>query len=214
MKKNIFIAASLFGVVSFSFWAGGLNANLNPDVKSTTMPRLSTEDDYKSKLSSNLKTEKTVVTLPKVEYVEPVKKHVKPILSKKEIAPKKSVNKASPYDVLPISEPLEYERLAEVDLSVQGDAHKFDKQAVDGEWAFDTENTMWANFDRANLQYSEMEFLQCRETLCKAEISHENSSAQSVFLEKLVARLESHHGSIEQYEDDSGRLMTRLYRYR
>lgn len=224
MKKYSIVIISFTTTLYASFWLGGYIHSQNKEIHThekgyfhstdlAVQPSIEITDAKKSPVN-NSENDSSAASIATLSLDKPGDRHEhaennisNPNIDKATLTP-------SPFDVLPIIDPLQSEHTNLVDPSVQGDEHVFSSQNVDPDWAFATETAIWTAFDEANIERSTMESLECRETLCKIEVIHVDASARAVFLEKLIARPDTYRGTVLQYENELGHPATRLYSYR
>lgn len=127
---------------------------------------------------------------------------------------------SSPYDVLPITDPSINEgRSSGSAIMTLGEEKRFENEGYDAEWSQDTENEIWQAFSNSGLIRSELAYLECRSTLCKIELSHKDMASRTKFFDTLVGTLKNsdyngEHGSLYNYENNEGQLITRIYKQR
>jgi hypothetical protein len=183
-----------------------------PKKQITTVKTPQTESVFGQKTISNDKKSlpQTTKNHPneKAQAHKPVSNELTSTLNipEKETAP-------SPFDVLPIADPNEGD-IETPTLATIGDDSAFYAEEVDVDWAYEAENEMWLEFDSAGLESRSVESLECRSASCKVNVVHENVEDQAVFIKQLVARADQYQGAIYPYQDPTGRVVTRLYRYR
>lgn len=108
-------------------------------------------------------------------------------------------------------EPTEYDSAANV-ARVLDD--RFIGEVYDSAWAAQVENETWEEFYAADLPNSDIDHVQCRSTLCKIAVTHQDTEAETTFKRTLLASLNGRSGYFEDHITGSGERSTVLYRYR
>lgn len=89
------------------------------------------------------------------------------------------VEEAHPWDVLPIAEPVDTEplnTLEEIYLT----------ESFDADWAGPLEADFYQTFEMANLSDSAVEAAECRATLCRFALLHDDPQAQNAFIQAFL----------------------------
>lgn len=86
----------------------------------------------------------------------------------------------------------------------------FDDEAQDPEWAPLFEDEVWRDFANAEIANSYLNSVDCRTSMCRIEISHDDEQAESEFLAQLPEMSEGQSGSIHRLNSEQA-ITTLLY---
>ncbi|MFL0802323.1 MAG: hypothetical protein K6L81_01290 [Agarilytica sp.] len=114
---------------------------------------------------------------------------------------------SSPFDVLPIQSPASQRRTSHLEEALLSEEY-------DGEWAPEREINARNIFRQAALKDSDLTETECRTTLCRITITHNNATAEKAFYSALAPKLQDQHGKLVRQKNDDGRISTVIYQFR
>lgn len=119
---------------------------------------------------------------------------------------------ASPYDILPIGDPAAEND--NVSPAIRKINQKFQQESYDVQWAAMVESETWEAFYQADLKSSEIESVDCRTSICKIIVIHNDAEAEQQFHQKLLAKLNGERGALHHQISQDGIRSTTLFRQR
>ncbi len=87
---------------------------------------------------------------------------------------------------------------------------EFAAEQYDAQWAPAVEEEVWRNFERHQLNDSQLSSVQCRTSLCRIEVTHEDETAEGEFMQVLLTQTLQNSGSIHRLASDES-VATLIY---
>ncbi len=125
-----------------------------------------------------------------------------------------ALNTVSPYDISPIEDPNSASNATLMPNNVAQIEEKFQHEAYDTQWAVMVESQTWEKFYAADLNSSDIESVDCRTSVCKIVVTHENQDAEQTFKQALLAEVGNTQGVLHSNTSDQGIITTTLFRLR
>ncbi len=122
------------------------------------------------------------------------------------------LNSPSPYDILPIQDPAI--ETGGVSPALAKINQKFQQESYDVRWAAMVESETWEAFYKANLESSEIESVDCRTSICKIIVIHNDEAAEQKFYQTLLAKLNGQRGELHSQISQEGVRSSTVIRYR
>ncbi len=122
------------------------------------------------------------------------------------------LNSPSPYDVLPIPDPAR--ETSGISPALAKINQKFQQESYDVRWAAMVESETWQAFYKANIESSEIESVDCRTSICKIIVIHNDEAAEQKFHQTLLAKLNGQRGELHSQITQEGVRSSTVIRYR
>lgn len=122
--------------------------------------------------------------------------------------------KASPYDIKPIEDPSLQKGDNFLPRQLASIEETFQQEVYDPQWAVMIESQTWETFYAAELDHSDIESVDCRTSVCKIIVTHENESAEQTFKQALLAEAGNTQGYLHSDINEHGTITTTLFRLR
>ncbi len=210
-KQPIAIVVMLFSTAAaLAFYRSNIPAQ--SETPSAILPIKEITSNNSSSLKPNI--DDIIIDASKVPEQAPMIRSPKASLelNTKQTQSQAPQTNASKHDVLPIQDP------NSDNLELPGDIaqldERFNTEGYDVQWAAQVESETWDEFYRAQLSSSEIEAVDCRTTVCKITVTHENEDAAQQFHNQLLRSINGRNGKIHNHVDEHGLRITTVYRYR
>lgn len=125
-----------------------------------------------------------------------------------------ATHEVSPYDIGAITDPNTTSEDSLLPNNIAQIEEKFQHEAYDTQWAVLVESQTWEKFYAADLNSSDIESVDCRTSVCKIVVTHENHDAEQTFNQALLAEVGNTQGVIHSDTSAQGVITTTMFRLR
>lgn len=192
------------------------NLNVDRHQKVNALPALASEQsDSVFADSTSFRvirtTENIRPTAIAASTTEPTKRTIDVSQTKSEVSVSNEFNRDAESAGAPVAEKeTPKEETAYLNSESQLVETAFLSEPYDASWAPAVEAEVWNDFEKSDLQTSRLDSVDCRTTVCRIEISHQDQQAQSEFLVQMAQQANGRSGTVHQI-DGSDSLATLIY---